>query len=162
MCSLVRSVAVVAFLSAAESLAAQSACGSTMNVASYPAHPRRGTLFVVHVTGASAGIEVSGQVAGEALHFSPGANDTLAAFAPAPIDSAFLEIVVACARDTDRDTLRVRLTLAAGSYAIERLRVAPRFSSPPDSVLAARMQREAARAADVSRIAHTTSRLWSQ
>ena len=55
----------------------------------------------------------------------------------------------------------VRIPTTAGSYTLERLRVAPRFGTPPDSATAERMRIEAERAAAVSRDAHITPRLWS-
>ncbi|MBL0169490.1 MAG: peptidoglycan DD-metalloendopeptidase family protein [Gemmatimonadaceae bacterium] len=138
------------------------ACGPLVRMSTIPARPKRGTLFVVRVTGAAAATELSGRVAGEALHFSRDTAGRRVSFAPAPIDSASLEVVVECVTDVTRDTLRVRLALARGAYAIEHLRVAPRFSAPPDSAIIARQQRESARAADVSRLAHDTPRLWSR
>ncbi|MDF1504864.1 M23 family metallopeptidase, partial [Roseisolibacter sp. H3M3-2] len=53
------------------------------------------------------------------------------------------------------------VALAAADYPLERLRVDPRFSAPPDSALDARQARESAMAAEVSRRAHDTPRLWT-
>jgi murein DD-endopeptidase MepM/ murein hydrolase activator NlpD len=50
--------------------------------------------------------------------------------------------------------------VAAGSSALDRLSVAPQFGAPPDAATQARMDRERARALEVSRRAHESPRLW--
>jgi murein DD-endopeptidase MepM/ murein hydrolase activator NlpD len=70
-------------------------------------------------------------------------------------------VSVACEVAGRADSLGAAVAVAAADYPVERLRVAPRFSAPPDSALAAGMAREAAMAADVSRGAHDTPRLWT-
>jgi murein DD-endopeptidase MepM/ murein hydrolase activator NlpD len=136
------------------------ACAGARVVAS-PERPRAGTLFRVRVEGAPAGAELRGTAAGEPLHFTrlAGAH---AAFAAAPIEAeAPLQIAVACAVAGRSDSLGASVALTAANYPLERLRVAPRFSAPPDSALAARLERESALAAEVSRRAHDTPQLWT-
>jgi murein DD-endopeptidase MepM/ murein hydrolase activator NlpD len=58
------------------------------------------------------------------------------------------------------DTISRTVSLAPPNYRTESLRVAPEFGREPDSALAARLEREAARAAEVARLAHDTPRLW--
>ena len=126
-----------------------------------PERPRAGTLFRVRVERAPEGVELRATVAGEPLHFvaAAGARE---AFAAAPIEAdAPLAIAVACSLAGRADSLGASVALTAADYPVERLRVAPRFSAPPDSALAARLQREAAMAADVSRRSHDTPRLWT-
>lgn len=142
-------------------LRAQESCGSALRVTTTPDRPRRGTLFIVQVTGNTDAQRLTGNVNGEALHFHQLASGAFRSFAPAPIDSAAITVEVHCSAIAAADTIRRRVTFVPGSYRIEHLRVAPRFSEPPDSALAARQAREAAQAAQVSRDAHHTPRLWS-
>jgi hypothetical protein len=126
-----------------------------------PARPRAGALFRVRVEGAPGGAELRGTAAREPLHFA-GAAGALEAFAAAPLDAdSAVEMTVACSVAGRVDSLRASVVLTAAQYPIERLRVAPRFSAPPDAALAARLARESAAAADVSRRAHDTPRLWT-
>lgn len=59
-----------------------------------------------------------------------------------------------------RTRILVEVPVAAGEYRHERLTVAPRYGSPPDSATRARTARESARARAVSRASHDTPRLW--
>ena len=139
---------------------AQASC-TAARVLTAPTRPRQGALFRVRVVGAPAGAELSGRAAGEPLHFAvvSRAHEALAA---APIDStAPLAVTIACTVAGRTDSLRATVSIAAADYPLERLRVAPRFSAPPDSALAERMRREAALAADVARRSHDTPRLWT-
>ena len=139
----------------------EKGCGNAARLSTSPKRPTRGTMFVVRVTGVPAESDVSGRVAGEALHLLREPSGAFSSLAPAPIDSSTILVVVSCGIGKDADTLRLRVALAKGTYRISHLRVAPRFSVPPDSAIAARQQREAARAAQVSTVAHETKRLWS-
>lgn len=141
--------------------AAQPACAGASIVAE-PGRPRQGSLFRLRVAGAPASAELRGSAAGEPLHFvaSAGGHEALAA---ASIDAASpLRVVVACTVAGRIDSLVGTVPLEAADYPLERLRVAPRFSAPPDSALAARTRREAALAAEVSRRSHETPRLWTE
>jgi len=71
-------------------------------------------------------------------------------------------VVVTCSVAGRSDSLTASVALTAADYPLERLRVAPRFSAPPDSALAERMRRESAMAAEVSRRSHDTPRLWTE
>jgi murein DD-endopeptidase MepM/ murein hydrolase activator NlpD len=137
-----------------------AACASARLVTS-PERPRAGALFRVRVEGTTGDAELRGTAAGEPLHFVAAAG-ALEAFAAAPIDAdSALDMLVACSAAGRVDSLRTSVVLTAARYPIERLRVAPRFSAPPDPALAARLARESAAAADVSRRAHETPRLWT-
>lgn len=138
-----------------------AACEGARVVAE-PARPRQGALFRLRVEGAPAGATLRGAAAGEPLHFAAaaGAHEALAAV---PIDAdGPLAVTLACAVAGRVDSLGASVALTAADYPVERLRVAPRFSAPPDSALAARLRREAALAAEVSRRAHQTPRLWTE
>ena len=142
---------------------AAPACGDAARVVAEPAQPRQGALFRVRVTGAADGAPLGGRVAGEPLHFGDAAGGAREALAAAPIDAASpLRVVVACGSGAAADSLVVEVRLAVADYPLERLRVAPRFSAPPDSALVARQRREAALAAEVSRRSHETPRLWTR
>ena len=163
MAMLVRLAALVVMVSSdAAPPLTDVGCGTSARLSTVPARPRRGAMFVVRVADAAPGSELSGRVAGQALHFSRDAAGRLVSLAPAPIDSASLAVVVVCLTDVTQDTIQLRLALAQGHYAVEQLRVAPQFSAPPDSAVMARQQRESDRAADVARLAHETPRLWSR
>jgi murein DD-endopeptidase MepM/ murein hydrolase activator NlpD len=140
-------------------------CGEPLTVSWTPESPRRGALFRVRVGAVPANAELSGSVAGEALHFGPTKGETgfAESFAAVPIDGPdSIGIRVRCTLGDQTDTLVARPGTARGNYRIERLRVAPSFGKVPDSALAARIDREAARALDVARQSHDTPRLWTQ
>jgi murein DD-endopeptidase MepM/ murein hydrolase activator NlpD len=142
----------------------ENACGDSAVISSEPVAPREGTLFRVRVAGVPAGSALSGDVAGEALHFAadPGV-EAAESFAAVPIDVGdSLSVEVRCTADGWTDTLRVRLAAARGEYPVERLRVAPTFGRAPDSALAARIRRESDRAATVAAGSHGTPRLWEE
>ena len=136
------------------------ACGDSSAISWQPSVPTRGALFRVRVTGTSPGAQLSGVVAGEALHFATdsGASESLAPVAIDGPDS--LQIVVRCTSGSASDSIVTSVATTSGDYPIERLRVAPAFGRPPDSATAARIARESKRAADVATRAHTTPRLW--
>lgn len=125
-----------------------------------PVTPISGSLFRVTARDAvlHRGVVASALVAGEPLHFGA-TSDTSGALAAVPIDSAGGVTLQWTCRDGQ--TGSVRIPTRAGSYPMERLRVAPKFSAPPDSALARRMRLEAERAAAVSRASHETPQLWT-
>ena len=95
---------------------------------------------------------------------SPAALDSIfESLAPVPINAtgtieAWVRATYADGR-TRTDSLRI--PVVAGEYEHERLRVAPRFGSPPNEEDQARLQRERERAAQVPRDARVTPRLWT-
>jgi murein DD-endopeptidase MepM/ murein hydrolase activator NlpD len=131
---------------------------SPNRLSAVPAIPRAGTLFRVRVVvDSSEAKDLRVTIAGEALHFRA-RGDTLEAFAAVPVDSSDgVTIEVAC----DTAVTPRRLSTTAGNYRLEKLAVAPQFGTKPDSAIAARMAREAARSAEVSRAAHETPQLWT-
>ena len=135
-----------------------NACGDSAKITWSPRAPRQGALFRVRVTGAQRDAALSGTAAGEALHFTNAES-----FAAIPIDASdTLGVSVECRASGRIDTLYARIPTARGEYPLERLRVAPAFGQQPDSVLAARIQRESDRAAAVAAGSHETPRLWSK
>lgn len=145
----------------ASSRSPQEPAGCVSAVSASPVAPKSGTLFIVRVRSLAPQVTLEGRVADEPLHFRIGANGSFEALAAAPIDSTkSLGLTIICTSGATADTLRQRITLTPGAYAIEKLRVAPKFGTKPDSALAARLASEARRAADVSLLAHDTPRLW--
>lgn len=128
-----------------------------------PADPVQGTLFQVVIDGAPGRIvAASGRAADQPLHFDDDGAGRLVSLAGAPLDTdGPLEITVVVVRvDGGIDSLRLDLEVGAGSYPLERLTVAPRFGTPPDSATQARLARDRALAAEVARRTHETPRLW--
>ena len=98
----------------------------------------------------------------EPLHFERIAPGTWTAIAAIPVDAPpTVRVAVALQRANGAvDSAIATLTVARTPYKMEQLTVAPRFGQAPDSALAARIAREQALAAEVSRRAHDTPRLW--
>ena len=159
-----------AAVSLAPAAAAQVTAPLSADVAWRSGEPSQGTLteIVARVDLiASAGqlpFEVRGAMAGEPLHFRTDSGGVYRALAAIPVDARdSIAVTVALEReDGVVDSLIRRLPVTAGIFRHERLTVAPRFSGKPDSALAARIAREFARAAEVSRFAHETPELWEQ
>lgn len=127
-----------------------------------PERPVQGTLFVVQVDRTADSARVSGRIAGEPLHFER-TESGWEALAGAPLEQDLeIDLVLAIATTERADTVRMKVPLAKGSYAIEKLTVAPRYGTQPDSALQARMEREREKALAVSRAAHSTPRLWKE
>lgn len=127
-----------------------------------PERPVRGTLFVVRVAAEVAPARLEGSFDGEPLHFEAGESGGWWAVAPVPVDAdSALALEVAAAWEGGvADTARLAVATGEGSYAMERLTVAPRYGAEPDSALAERIRREGERARAVARGAHATPRLW--
>lgn len=150
---------------AAVGLAAPAAAQFTrVRVTWEPDYPVQGRLFhvVVEADRPDALRALRGRFAGEPLHFQRAGESRFTALAAAPIDAEgeLIMPVAALWDDGARDSLSMAVPVRAGSYRMERLRVAPRFGTPPDSATRARMQAESRRARAVSRASHNTPRLW--
>lgn len=142
-----------------------SVCGDSGDISWHPRTPRQGALFRVRVRGVASGVRLTGRIAGQELHFAPVADDSTSveSFAAIPLDGASsLGIVLRCSGAGREDSLVARLQAARADYPIDRLAVAPRFATPPDSATAARIERESERALDVATNAHRTPRLWTE
>ncbi len=136
-----------------------------LRISSMPAQPVAGAIVEVIATPVEPGDStalVTAVLAGERLHFEweDGAYRALGGI---PIDSVgSLTFAVVASRGDRSDSTSVQLSVSRGDYALERLRVAPQFTRPPDSALVARMAREREKAMAVSQRAHQTPRLWSE
>jgi murein DD-endopeptidase MepM/ murein hydrolase activator NlpD len=117
-----------------------------------PAVPRQGSLVIISAPGA-----LTGEVAGEPLHFSDG--QALAAVPLSTADSATVNVLY-LRWDGAILGKAVRVPVSERPQSRERIRVARRFTVPPDSALQARIDRERVLARDAARRAHTVPRLW--
>ena len=123
--------------------------------------PRQGAFTYVIVR-AAAGDSVRGTLAGTPLFFTAGDDGTFIALAGVPLDAPdSVVVIVSLVRVGGRATpVATYLPVRQASYPSERLRVAPEFTRPPDSALAARIARESGLARAVSQQALATPRLW--
>lgn len=129
-----------------------------------PAEPVQGHLFVIRVppppdSGFASLASVTGEAAGEPLHFGPPGWESLAAV-PITATDTIDAWVTATYVDGRTQTDSLRIPVSAGEYEHERLTVAPRFGSPPNEADQVRMRRDRFRARWVARGAHATPRLW--
>lgn len=131
-----------------------------------PERPTQGSLLVLRVTPAPGSrlASVSGQAGGEDLHFYPAGGGVLESLAPVPVDVADSMDLALTLHDTDGSArpLTARVPVAAGSYHHERLTVAPELGSPLSERNRARLAGDQAKAAEVSREAERTERLWTR
>jgi murein DD-endopeptidase MepM/ murein hydrolase activator NlpD len=132
-----------------------------------PERPLPGTLvrITARATDSESAPTLEGTVAGQPLHFAA-SGEAFVAYAGVPADAPGSVTLALIVRDDGgvADSLSLSIPVhvepAPVARSGERLRVAPRFSKPPDSALAARIARESAMAMDVARRAHETPRLW--
>jgi len=125
-----------------------------------PDPPLQGSLILVFVQPRDGGstLPVTGVLAGEALHFEPDGRGALVALGGVPFtadDTIPLYVTV------DEDEFATPLPIARRAVSREELQTAARFSRPPDSALAARLERERIRVRAVLERTHATPRLWS-
>jgi murein DD-endopeptidase MepM/ murein hydrolase activator NlpD len=125
-----------------------------------PRVPLEGSLVILSVrTTHDSLLAVQGTLAGEPLHFERTANGFRALGAvPYGADSETARVVRERAGGSI-DTVNVTLLVRRRRVAGERLRVAPEFAQPPDSV-AERIHVEQQQLDSVRQRAHETPRLW--
>lgn len=152
-------VALAAGLRAPGALSAQ-----TPRLGWTPERPVQGHLFVVRVldSGVDDATSLSGEVAGQPLHFARAADGAFESLAPVPVDAeGTIRVVVGVRRSDDAVAdLRAEVPVEAATYHHERLEVAPELGAPLKGAAAARLARDQAKAAEVARRAHATPRLW--
>jgi murein DD-endopeptidase MepM/ murein hydrolase activator NlpD len=145
--------------------AAPAARAQSLRVEWVPEQPVVGTLFVVRVDAPAEArpASLTGRFADEPLHFQPGDSVWSWAVAAVPIDArGALDLALDVRWEDGRaETIARSVTLAAGSYRMERLTVAPEFGSPLSPELQRRTEEEAARAMRVAVGAHDTGALWT-
>ncbi|HEY3279902.1 MAG TPA: M23 family metallopeptidase [Gemmatimonadales bacterium] len=118
-----------------------------------PNPPRQGSLILL-----VSATPVQGTLAGEPLHFEAAADGRFAALAGIPIDAPDT-VPLLVTIDSVEDTLPV--PVAKRRTAREELRTAPQFTRPPDSALAARLERERDLVRATFQGSHARPRLWS-
>ena len=128
----------------------------------WPRVPLQGSLVrvVVRPPAGDSVTAVSGELAGEPLHFERFA-DGFGALGAVPFgaeDSATARVVMEHA-DSTSDTVIVALPVGRRRVPRERLRVAPEYAEPPDS-LTERIRLEQELVQEVRQRAHETPRLW--
>ena len=132
-----------------------------------PTSPKQGTLFTVTLKRLGSAQPLHGTFANQRLHFFP-TSGGFRALAAAPVDASgtsILEIITNDISTFDPNTglsrpLRIPVMIAKGNYRTQRLRVASQFGREPDAATKARIEREAAKARQVSLNAHLTPRHW--
>jgi murein DD-endopeptidase MepM/ murein hydrolase activator NlpD len=120
-----------------------------------PATPRQGSLIVISEADA-----ITGQVAGEPLHFRDG--KALAAVPLTTNDSIHVQTLLI---RWDGAVIGHRATVPVAVRKVpvdEQVRAAERFTAPPDSALQARIDRERVLSREASLRAHKVPRLWRQ
>ena len=131
-------------------------------VAWWPRLPLQGSLLrvVVRAPPGDSVTAVDGELAGEPLHFERLA-DGFGALGAVPFgahDRAAARVVLEHA-DSTSDTLVAALPVGRRRVPRERLRVAPEFAQPPES-LGERIRLEQELVQEVRQRAHDTPRLW--
>jgi murein DD-endopeptidase MepM/ murein hydrolase activator NlpD len=124
---------------------------AVQQIAWEPAVPRQGSLITISAPGA-----LTGEVAGEPLHFRDGR-----AFAAVPLSTADSAVVnVLYLRwDGSIQGKRAYVPVSERPVSRERIRVSRRFTVPPDKALQARIDRERALTRDVAHRAHAVPNL---
>ncbi len=128
-----------------------------------PERAQQGTLIYLVVDPNTDGkdLSVTGQIAGQELHFSRDSSGEFRALAPIPVNSReTIPFTFAIVRGADTSHRMVRVPVQQREFRSSRLSVDPRFSRSPDSALQLRIRRESAMSRAVSARSHSTPRMW--
>ena len=128
-----------------------------------PEQPEQGTLIylIVNTHLEDEGVDVTGQVAGQELHFTRDPSGEFRALAPIPVNALeTIPFTFAVIRRSDSSHRMVRVPVEQREFPSSRLSVDPRFSTLPDSALQVRIRRESAQSVAVSRRSHDTPHMW--
>jgi murein DD-endopeptidase MepM/ murein hydrolase activator NlpD len=128
-----------------------------------PQQPKQGTLIylIVNTHLEGEGISVTGQMAGQELHFTRDPSGEFRAIAPLPVNALeTIPFTFAVIQQSDSSHRMVRVPIEQREFRSSRLSVDPRFSTPPDSALQVRIRREGGQSVTVSRRSHDTPRMW--
>lgn len=135
-----------------------------MAVELIPAEPVEGHFvqIVAREDGVATLTRMTGTLAGQTVRFESRGEGQWHALAAIPVDAPdTLSLAIETLdRRSRRGTRVVPFRVRRGSFEVEQLRVDPRFATPPDSVLAARIAAEYTRAMRISDEALSTPRLW--
>lgn len=127
----------------------------TQDITWQPATPRQGALMVI-----SAPDAITGEVAGEPLHFRNGN-----ALAAVPLTTTDSVRIVTLSIRWDGAVIGHAATVRVVTRKVpanEQVRAAERFTPPPDSTLQVRIDEERTLSRDAARRAHQVPRLWNQ
>jgi hypothetical protein len=124
--------------------------------------PRQGAFAWLVVQPVEQPLVLHGTLDGVPLHFEPLPDGRWAALAGVTLDAHdSVPVEARLEYGQGRVTSRVAwLPVVTARFPNERLSVDPGFTTPPDSALAARIERENGLAREVSRAALRTARLW--
>ena len=129
-----------------------------------PEQAQQGSLIylIVDPNVDDGGFDVAGQVAGQELHFAKEESGEFRALAPIPVNALeTIPFTFAIIRGSDTSHRMIRIPVQPREFRSSRLSVDPRFSTPPDSTLRARIRRESAMSVAVSQRSHDTPRMWT-
>jgi murein DD-endopeptidase MepM/ murein hydrolase activator NlpD len=112
------------------------------SVAWAPAHPTQGSAVVIIVrpsadSGSDAVIAVRGTLAGQPLSFERDPDGRFRALGALPANASAHTLLPLALVQTSGDTVHqvAHVAVAAGRFATERLRLPPRFVTPPDTLV---------------------------
>ena len=128
-----------------------------------PEQPAQGTLIylLVNPNLTDDGIAITGQMAGQELHFERDSSGEFRAVAPIPVNAMkTIPFTFSVIRRADTSHRMVRVPVQPREFGSSRLSVDPRFSTPPDSALQVRIRRESGQSVAVSLRSHDTPRMW--
>ena len=135
--------------------------GPSVEISWHPKTAVQGSFITLTVRPAQPWSSLRGRLAGEWLHFQPvsGGFRAVAAIpleAMAPVPAAGLLLPEG---DAERE-ITFSVPVKKGAYRTQRLSVASRYGREPDAATRARIEREAAKARQVSENSHHTPRMW--
>jgi murein DD-endopeptidase MepM/ murein hydrolase activator NlpD len=122
-----------------------------------PHAPLEGSLLRIH-----ADTALTGELAGEPLHFLADSAGEYTALAAVPLGSPDTTALVVRRGIGGAPVIRGVPVRPRPSGPVARLRTAPEFTRPPDAALSARLRRERQLVATVLRATHQRPRLWSE
>jgi murein DD-endopeptidase MepM/ murein hydrolase activator NlpD len=128
-----------------------------------PGQPEQGTLIylLVNPNLTDDGISITGQMAGQELHFERDSSGEFRAVAPIPVNAMeTIPFTFSVILRADTSHRMVRVPVQPREFRSSRLSVDPRFSDPPDSTLRERIRRESRQSVAVSLRSHDTPRMW--
>jgi murein DD-endopeptidase MepM/ murein hydrolase activator NlpD len=103
---------------------------------------------------------ISGEAAGEPLHFERQTDSTFRALMGVPVEAGDSIALSLRVKGSDRvDTVFISLPVHGANYPSELLSVAPAYARP-DSAAAARIETEIAKSRQISRQSQDRSRIW--
>jgi murein DD-endopeptidase MepM/ murein hydrolase activator NlpD len=141
----------------------QAPSGAPATIRWSPARVVEGTLISIIIEAGDPRVRAAaGTFGGQPLHFEPREAGVLVALAAAPLDSVGprplrVELTLA---DDHRDSRVLEIPIERGTYALQRLTVAPEFGQPQPPEIQRRIEAESARAFEISRLSHGTPRMW--